>query len=186
MGSSDWNVSMVDIHLWNSCGCTALDMPKWREMTKQIDWREKQPLQVACFSKDLKSCWGAWDTTCGHIAMQRHHTIGCLEERSVERGSARWSSLNYIIERMSLRLRGPSSIRWTLEPFEHERSRQEKEAQGVWVRRQTQFDVVESISHLLIVVSEWTSGHWCVHVTLWECVCVCVCVCVCDVYNIVW
>ena len=37
---------------------------------------------------------------------------------------------------------------------EHERSRQEKEARGGWLRRQTQFGVVavaESIDHLLIV-----------------------------------
>ena len=36
-------------------------------MTEQINWRAKQPSQVACFSEDLK-CWGAWDTTCGHKA----------------------------------------------------------------------------------------------------------------------
>ena len=51
----------------NSCGCTAMDMPEWREMTEQIDWWAKQPSQVACFSEDLK-CWGAWDTTCGYKA----------------------------------------------------------------------------------------------------------------------
>ena len=28
MGSPDWNVSMVDIHLRKLCGCTALDMPE--------------------------------------------------------------------------------------------------------------------------------------------------------------
>ena len=35
---------------------------------------------------------------------------------------------------------------------------------GGWLRRQTQFGVVvvQSIAHLLIVVSEWTSGDWCV------------------------
>ena len=47
------------------CGWTALDVPEWREMTEQTDWRAKQPSQVACFSEDLK-CWGAHDTTCGH------------------------------------------------------------------------------------------------------------------------
>ena len=50
-----------------SCGSTALDMPEWREMTQQIDWRAKQPSQVACFSEDLKF-WAAWDTTCGNKA----------------------------------------------------------------------------------------------------------------------
>ena len=69
-------------------------------------------------------------------------------------------------------------------------------------RRWTQFGVVvvEGINHLLIVVSEWMSGDWCVHVTVCVCVCVCarmcacmcvrvcacvcVCVCVCDIYYI--
>ena len=49
----------------NSCRCTALDMPEWREMAEQIDWRAKQSSQVAYFSEDLK-CREAWDTTCGH------------------------------------------------------------------------------------------------------------------------
>ena len=47
MGSSDWNASMVE----NSCGCTALAMSEWRPTTEQIDWRAKQPSQVACFSE---------------------------------------------------------------------------------------------------------------------------------------
>ena len=49
------------------------------------------------------------------------------------------------------------------------------------MRGQTQFGVVvEIIDHLLIVVSEWTSGDWCAHVTVCVvCVCVCVTVCVC-------
>ena len=34
-------------------------------MAEQIDWRAKQPSQVACFLGDLK-CSGARDTTCGH------------------------------------------------------------------------------------------------------------------------
>ena len=58
-----WLTSTID----NSCGCTALGMPEWRETTEQIDWRAKQPSQMACFSEDLK-CWEAWDTTCGHNA----------------------------------------------------------------------------------------------------------------------
>ena len=54
-------------------------------------------------------------------------------------------------------------------------------------------DLEKSIDHLLILVSEWTSGDWCAHVTLCvracvraclracvrACVRVCVCVCVC-------
>ena len=52
---------------------------------------------------------------------------------------------------------------------EHERSRHEKEVCGVWVRRQIQFVVAESICHLLMVISEWTSGDWCAHVTVYVC-----------------
>ena len=47
-------------------GCTALDMPEWREITDHKDWRAKQPSQV-WLEEDLK-CWGAWDTTCRHKA----------------------------------------------------------------------------------------------------------------------
>ena len=57
--------------------------------TEQTDWQAKQPSQVARGSEDLK-CLGAWwDTTC----VQWHRTIDRLEERGVERGSARRSSL---------------------------------------------------------------------------------------------
>ena len=45
----------------STCGCTAMNMPQWREMTEQVRWWAKQPSQVTCFSEDLK-CWGAWDT----------------------------------------------------------------------------------------------------------------------------
>ena len=77
-----WSTSTFE----NSYGCTAQDMPEWREMTEQTGWRVKQPSQVACFSEDLK-CWGAWDTT-----SQGHQTIDRLEEKGVERGSTRRSS----------------------------------------------------------------------------------------------
>ena len=76
------------------------------EVTEQIDWWAKQPSQVACFSENLK-CWEAWDISCGHKS-QGHHTINCLEERGMERGSAR----------RSLKGWGPLSIRGTLEPFQ--------------------------------------------------------------------
>ena len=60
-GLCQWSASTFE----NSCGCTKLDMPEWREVIEQIDWRAKQPSQVACLSEGLK-CWGAWDTTWGH------------------------------------------------------------------------------------------------------------------------
>ena len=60
-------------------------------MTEQTDWRAKQPSQVACFSEDLvlrslrHYLWAQ---------SQGHHTIHHLEERGVENGNARRSSLN--------------------------------------------------------------------------------------------
>ena len=47
--------------------------------------------EIKVFSSDLK-CWGAWDTTC-ECKAKGITTINCLEERGVERGSTRWSSL---------------------------------------------------------------------------------------------
>ena len=67
-----------------------VQVPEWREMTEQTEWRVKQPTQVACFWKDLK-CWGAWDTTCGHKA--KCITPSITWRRGMERRSTRWSSL---------------------------------------------------------------------------------------------
>ena len=72
-----WSTSTFE----NLCGCTALDMQEWRKTTEQIDWRARQPSQVACFSVALK-CWKAWDTTSGHKAKDM-----------VESGSAGRSSM---------------------------------------------------------------------------------------------
>ena len=55
---------------------------------EQIDWRAKQPSQTACFSEDL---WSLRHYL--RAQSQVHHTIGRLEERGEERGSARRSSL---------------------------------------------------------------------------------------------
>ena len=49
------------------------------------------PSLVSYVSEDLK-WWGAWDTTRRHKA-KGHHIISRLEERGVERGSVRRSSL---------------------------------------------------------------------------------------------
>jgi len=42
---SEWSTSTFK----TSCGCTALDMPEWRETTEQIDWRANHPSQVFAF-----------------------------------------------------------------------------------------------------------------------------------------
>ena len=80
-GMSQWSASTFE----NSCGCTALDMPEWRETTEQIDWREKQPTQVACFSEDLKR-WEGWDHTCGHKAKDITQSISWRKEAWKEEG----------------------------------------------------------------------------------------------------
>ena len=49
-GMCQWLTSTFE----NSCGCTALDMPEWREMTEQVDRWAKQPSQVTYFLEDLK------------------------------------------------------------------------------------------------------------------------------------
>ena len=57
----------------------------YSKINRLIHWLAKQPLQVACFSEDVK-CWGAWELPAAQS--QGHHTIGRLEERCVERGNA--------------------------------------------------------------------------------------------------
>ena len=94
----------------NSCRCTALDMPEWREMTEQIDWRAKQPSQMACFSEDLK-CWEASDATSRHKAKDITTLTACrrkvLKEEALD-------DLHWKDER------GQLSIRQTLEPFQRQ------------------------------------------------------------------
>ena len=85
-------------------------MPEWRETTEQIDWRAKQPSQVACFSEDLK-CWGAWDTTCGHKAKNIAPSIAWRREALKEEAL---DDLPWKDER------GPSSVRRTLELFQRQ------------------------------------------------------------------
>ena len=77
--------------LQNSYGCTALDMPEWREMAKQIDWPEK-----AAIKSGLRPGRSEVLRSLGHYLWaqsQGHRTMDRLEERGVERESARRSSL---------------------------------------------------------------------------------------------
>ena len=92
----------------NSCGCTALYMPEWREITEQIVWLAKQLSQIACFSEDLK-CWGAWDTTCRYKAKDVTPSSSWRRETLKEEAI---DDLPWQDER------GPSSIRRTLKPFQ--------------------------------------------------------------------
>ena len=103
MGSQDWNVWMVGIQprniLWGHYHGHAGLKGIYR-LTEQIDWRSKQPSQVACISKDLK-CWGAWNYI--YSTSQGHHAIYRLRdarERIWTFASAQmpvWTELNIII-----------------------------------------------------------------------------------------
>ena len=107
MGSPDWNVSMVDIHLrqlpWVYCPGHA----GVKGNDRADSWRAKQPSQVACFSEDQK-CWGAWDTTCGHKAKDITPSIAWRRKARKEEAldDAPWKDERRL-----------SSIRRTMEPF---------------------------------------------------------------------
>ena len=105
-GMCRWSTSTFE----NSGGCTALDMPEWRETTEQIDWREQQPSQRACFSEVLK-CWGSWDTTCVYKAKDITSSIARRKKAWKE------EALDDLLWKDE---RGPSSIRRTLEPFQRQ------------------------------------------------------------------
>ena len=60
-------------------------------MTEQVDWRENQPSQMACTLEDPRVLRSLRHYL--QAQSQGHHTICHLEERGVERGSARRSSL---------------------------------------------------------------------------------------------
>ena len=102
-----WSISIFE----TSCGYTALNLPEWREMTEQTDWRAKQPLQVVCVSEDLK-CWGAWDSTCGHKAKDITPLIA-------------WRRKAWKVETFynfpSKDQKGPKLMRWPLELFQRQR-----------------------------------------------------------------
>ena len=61
-------------------------------MTEQIDWRAKQPSEVACFSLGRSEVLRSFRHYL-RAQSQGHPTIDCLEERGMERRSARRSSL---------------------------------------------------------------------------------------------
>ena len=96
------------VHSWcQVLICQMLSDSEWCTM----DWRAKQPSQVACFSDDLK-CWEAWDTTCGHKAKDITPLITWRREALKKKvlDDLPWKDE-----------RGPSSIRQTLEPFQRQR-----------------------------------------------------------------
>ena len=104
-GMCQWSTSTFE----NSCGCTALDKPEWRETTEQIDWRAKPTITRGLRlggSKVLRSL-----SHYLRAQSQGHHTIDHLEEREAWEEEALddlpWKDK-----------RGPSSIRRTFAEFE--------------------------------------------------------------------
>ena len=86
-------------------------MPEWRKTSEQIDWRAKQPSQVACFSEDLK-CWEAWDSTYRHKAKDITPLVAWRREALKEEAP---DDIPWKEER------APSSVRRTLKPFQRQR-----------------------------------------------------------------
>ena len=91
MGSPDWNVSMVDIHLRNVLWvyCLGHAGVKGNDRADRLAGKATPtsglPLQRSEMLRSLRHYLRA--------RSQGHHAIDRLEERGVERGSARQSSL---------------------------------------------------------------------------------------------
>ena len=138
IGICRWSTSRLE----NTCGRTALDMPEWREMTEQIDWRAKQPSQVACFSEGLK-CWGAWDTTYGHKAKDITPLITWRREAMIE------EALDDLLRKDE---RGTSSIRRTLKPFQRQRWG------NFWEMGWSEYGFFRALTYHLEL--NWTQPNW--------------------------
>ena len=125
MRSPDWHVSMFDIHLRSLLWCTALEMPEWREMTEQRDWRARHGSQVACVSEYLVLRSLRHYPQASH---QRRHGKGITSSPGSPRGEIcrKRKRLTIFLERT----RGPSSIRRTLELFQRQRFGQTSESRA--------------------------------------------------------
>ena len=77
----------------NSCGCTARDMSEWREMSN--DWADRLAGKATLTSGWLLGRSEVLRSLRHYLwaQSQGHHTIDRLEEKGMERGSARQSSL---------------------------------------------------------------------------------------------
>ena len=110
MGSPDWNVLMVDIHLWKLLWVYSPGHARVKENDPADRLVAKATLASGLLlgsSKVLKNLGyylGAQS--------QGHHTTDHLEERGIERGSVRQSSLKEW-ERAIIN-------QWTLEPFQRQ------------------------------------------------------------------
>ena len=110
--SPEWNVSMVDIHLQKR-----LSVHRPRHAGVKGNDRVNRLAGKAAFTSGLLLGRSEVLRSLKHYLRaqnQGHHTIDRLEERGVERGSARRSSLKG-------RERAIIAIRRTLEPFQRQR-----------------------------------------------------------------
>ena len=92
MGSPDWNVSMVNIHLRNllQVYCPGHAGVKGNDRADSL--AEKSNHHRGLASRNILNVEELETLLAGHKS-QGYHTIDRLEERSVQRGSARRSSL---------------------------------------------------------------------------------------------
>ena len=86
-GRCRWSTATFE----NSCGCPALDMPEWREMTEEIVWQATQNHLKWFASQKIWSVEKLETLPTGTKPRALHHWR--LKERGVERGSTAWSSL---------------------------------------------------------------------------------------------
>ena len=102
-----WSTSTFE----NSCGCTALDMPEWREMAEQIDWQAGKA------------------TLTNSLLLNRPEMLSSLRHyRQVQSQGLtplitwkRESWKKEVLDNLPWKdERGPWSIRWTLEPFQRQ------------------------------------------------------------------
>ena len=123
------------------------------KLSRETGGQSMQPSQVACFSDDLK-CWEAWDTTCGHKAKDIIPSIAWKREAWKEEAL---DNLPWKDER------GPSSVRWTLEPFQ-------RQCWGKLPRDGVKRKMM-GFSERIDSILNWTELNWtqrCVHIVYRE------------------
>ena len=114
MGSSGWNVPMADTHLWKYLWvyCPGHAGVMGNNQADRLTGRQNNPHKWLA-SQKIWSVEKFQTLPVGtNWQSQGHHITDRLEERGLERGSARWSSLEG---------RERAIINQTLEPFQRQR-----------------------------------------------------------------
>ena len=149
-GMCRWSTSTFE----NSCGCTALDMPEWRETTEQTDWQAKHLSQVVCSAS--RKIWSV-------------EKLETLPAGTKPRTSHHWSP--------------EGERRWTTIFLKRTRE-SHRQSDEHWNRfkgnvRETSERWGSAYEPATFQSQVWYSSHWAIRV----CVCVRACVraCVCEI-----